>query len=95
MPDDQITTLWLGAFRYYCGRRTYAVSNFCAMLVRAWPVLPSTTRRLIQRDLEDEFARDDAAREMKDSNFRPLGDDCDRAQWGRVRALWTDGAAVA
>lgn len=30
MNDNETETLWLAAFRYYAGRRTYAVSDFCA-----------------------------------------------------------------
>lgn len=87
MTDDQMTTLWLGAFRYYCGRMTYAVSDFTDLLIRVWPSLPEYTRKLIQRDLEEEFQRDNHARAEK-CQYKPLGQDCDRAQWEQVRALW-------
>jgi hypothetical protein len=93
--DDDKITLWLGAFRYYCGRMTYAVGDFADILIREWSNLPSRVRYLIERDLEEEFRRDDASRElknMKDSDRvwnHPLGHDCDRAQWERVRKLWS------
>lgn len=32
MNDYDLTTLRLGAFRYYMGRRTYAVSDLCDLL---------------------------------------------------------------
>lgn len=82
-----MTTLWLGAFRYYCGRMTYAVSDFCSQLIGQWPALPEKTKVLIQRDLEAEFKRDDEAR-ADGQQWRPLGNDCDRQQWERVRQLW-------
>lgn len=88
MNDYQTTTLWLGAFRYYCGRMTYAVSDFCDLLIANWPMLPEATKKLIQRDLEEEFGRDDEARE-RHSDYLPLGNACDRMKWEQVRALWS------
>jgi hypothetical protein len=85
MTDDGKLTLWLGAFRYYCGRRTYAVSQFCDLLIAEWPSLPERTRKLVQNELDEDFARDDR---MRPSNYAPLGDACDRAERERVRALW-------
>jgi hypothetical protein len=87
MTEDQQTTLWLGSFRYYVGRMSYAVSDFCSLLIANWETLPERTRNLIKRDLEEAFKRDDEARE-DGREYLPLGHDCDRAQWMRVRALW-------
>jgi hypothetical protein len=86
MNNDDISFLWIGAFRYYCGRRSYAVSAFCEMLIREWPSLPEHTRSIIKRDLEEEFIIDDRARE--EGEFKTLGDDIDRSQWEEVRKLW-------
>lgn len=86
MTSDENLTLWLGAFRYYLGRMTYAVGDFCDLLRREWPNLPEHTRNLICTELEREFAKDDEAR--KHDRFRPLGHDCDRAEWAKVRAIW-------
>lgn len=94
MRDDEMTTLWLGATRYYLGRMTGAVGDFCGMLIRAWPALPEETKNIIQRDIEREFISDDAIRNefipSKEQNYRylPLGHDCDREHWERVRKLW-------
>lgn len=90
MNEYQMTTLWLGAFRYYVGRMTYAVSDFCDLLIATWPTLPERTRSLIQRDLAEAFQRDDEMRtdERCGAAYYPLGSDCDRQQWLRVRALW-------
>lgn len=87
MDEYKTTTLWLAAFRYYCGRMTYAVSDFCDLLISMWPTLPEKTKALIRRDLEEEFQRDDEARE-RGAEFRPLGHDCDRQKWEQVRSLW-------
>jgi hypothetical protein len=87
MNDQQLITLWLGSLRYYLGRQTYAVSDFCELLIQSWPTLPKALRSLIQRDIEGEFVRDDKARAMG-SGHLPLGMDCDRAEWNKVRALW-------
>ena len=68
--------VWIGAFRYYLGRRTYAVSEFVGELIASWSTLPSDTQKLIQRELEK------AVSESK------TGDDCDREDWEKVRALY-------
>ena len=79
----------IAAFRYCCGRQTDIVGDCVEWLIRIWPELKPETRALIQRDLEEEFARDDGVREFGIvRSFKPLGDDCDRAEWERVRALW-------
>lgn len=90
MTADEQTTLWLGAFRYYCGRMTYAVSDFCEMLVAAWPTLTPSLRNLIAGELEGEFRRDDEMRD-RGASYLPLGNQCDRESWERVRGLWKVG----
>lgn len=77
MSPNQATTIWYGALGYYLGRMTYAVGDFCALLIEHWPTLPPETQALIRRDVERAFAAD------------TLGMDCDRAEWARVRKLWT------
>lgn len=94
MNEFQMTTLWLAAFRYYCGRTSYAVSDFCDLLISMWPTLPERTQSLIRRDLEEVFVRDDEAR-SSGSEYKPLGHDCDRHAWERVRALWASIAEEA
>lgn len=44
-------TLWIGAFRYYLGRRTYAVHDFCLYLASVWPRLGQQTKRVIKTEL--------------------------------------------
>lgn len=77
----------VAAFRYCCGRASYIVGDCVEWLIRIWPELDQKTRDLIRRDLEEEFKRDDDQRANKE-RWYALGDDCDRAEWEQVRALW-------
>ena len=97
MNERDIGTLWIGATRYYLGRMTYAVSDFCEALRAEWARLPESVRGIIKRDIEAEFDRDDKYRTAHVgrppfSGCHPLGQDCDRRQWERVRELWKEGA---
>ncbi len=74
--------LWIGAFRYYLGRRTYAVSDFCAALIASWAALSSHLQRLIERELDEEIRRDTECR--RQGLGAVLGDTCDRKEWERV-----------
>lgn len=78
----------IAATRYCMGRNTYIVSDCCDWLIRIWPDLLPNTRAVIKRDVNDAFEDDDAAR-REQRNFRPLGWDCDRQEWDRVRKLWS------
>lgn len=86
--QEELITLWLGATRYYLGRKTYAVGIFVDLLIREWNFIGSKTRDLIQGDVERQFELDDLARERKE-NYFPLGDDCDRQEWEKLRKLWS------
>jgi len=79
--------LIISTTRYYLGRRTISVSDFTRRLAEMWSEIPEHTRRVLRRDIEREFERDDWARvEGKDMRF--LGDDCDRKSWEGVREAW-------
>lgn len=70
------------AFRYCCGRRTYVVSEFVEWAMRNWSNIDEKARKIIQRDLSEEIARDDEARrDSANRAWMPLGDDCDRKEW--------------
>jgi hypothetical protein len=88
LTPEQELTLYLGALRYYMGRMTYAVSDFCDLLIQVWPTLDVKTKSLIQRDLTAEFRRDDEQRKQG-TEYKALGMDQDRAQWLRVQQLWS------
>lgn len=91
MNDADKSTVWIGACRYYMGRMSYAVGNFCEALRREWPALPEHAKQIIKRDLEEEIKRDDQSRADGESSIythNPLGHDCDREEWLKVRALW-------
>jgi len=75
-PDFMV----IAAFRYCLGRRADIVSDCCEWLVTNWVYLQYGTRNAIQKELEEAFAT---------SKYRNmLGDDIEREQWERVRALW-------
>lgn len=63
MSDDEQLTLWIGSTRYHLGRMTYAVHDFCDLLIRQWGGLPQRVQWLIKRDVSEAFDRDDEARE--------------------------------
>ena len=77
----------VAAFRYSLGRMTYIVSDCAHWLCEQWPNIAENARKVIQRDLEEAFKRDDEAR-ADGQDYKPLGHDCDRAQWEKVRRLW-------
>ena len=77
----------IAAVRYCIGRMSYIVSDCTDWIIANWNDWPEITRNIIKRDLEEAFKSDDEARE-DDSAYFPLGMDCDRQQWERVRRLW-------
>ena len=85
------------AFRYCLGRMTYIVNECADWIISNWENFHPGTRVLIKRELEEAFIKDDDMRleqsSITDGAFArafylPLGQDCDRRQWERVRALW-------
>lgn len=74
----------IAAFRYCLGRQTYIVSACVDWLMDIWRDVTENARGVIRRDLLEEFERDDKAR-LSGSDFRPLGDNCDRAEWVKLR----------
>lgn len=83
----------IAAHRYCLGRMTYIVGDCADWLVAVWPELPESARKIIQRDTEEAFARDDEDR-TAGRNHKALGHDCDRKAWERVRGLWSHAAAA-
>lgn len=83
MNDDQLTDLWVGAFRYYCGRATIAVHSFCESLIEQWENIPRRAKFVIIRDLTASIDDDTKARKINDT-FLPLGMDMDRKKWLEV-----------
>lgn len=83
-PDQMMV---IAAFRYCLGRMTYIVEDCAKWIVANWDQFSDNTKFVIQRDLEEEFRRDDEARASL-STYKPLGQDCDRKQWERVRELY-------
>ena len=77
----------VAAFRYSLGRMTYIVGDCADWLIEQWPNIAERARNIIQRDLDEAFKRDDEYRADR-QDYKPLGHDCDRAQWEKVRRLW-------
>ena len=83
----------IAAVRYCLGRMTYITSDCSEWLLQQWPNIKPNARTVIRRDIDEAFARDDEARQAGDS-YKPLGWDCDRAVWQKVRELWAPNAKV-
>jgi hypothetical protein len=70
------------------------MSDVCAeWIVKMWSEFSEKNRAIIKRDLEQAFCDDDRHRAEGDT-FKPLGDDCDRRAWEKVRALWAKPGKV-
>lgn len=83
--DDLMAT---AAVRYCLGRSSYIVGDCVDWLLRYWDAFAPNTREVIRRDIDAAFVRDDKARAER-AEHKPLGMDMDRAEWERVRSLWT------
>ena len=83
------------AFRYCLGRQTYIVGACADWIISNWEKFPQNVKTLIEREVEEEFEKDDKER-MHNANatWLPLGHDCDRKEWERVRALWSPGKST-
>lgn len=89
--EYQLSDMVISTTRYYCGRCTGMVSTWCDWLIEWWPQLPEHVRNMVQKDIELEFERDDRIRKSSQDKAKyPLGHDCDRASWEKVRQLWRD-----
>jgi len=82
-PDDLV--FW--AFRYFLGRCTIHTCCFAKELAEAWRHLDKRVADMIKNELEKEFERDDIAR-AEGEQYKPLGWDCDRAAWEKVREAY-------
>lgn len=85
MNNDDKADLWIGAFRYYCGRQTIAVHSFTESLIKHWDDIPEGAQAIIRRDLDEAFAEDKRDRERVCEISYRLGHDCDRLAWEKVR----------
>ncbi len=80
LNDLEKQTLFIGAFRYYLGRCTYAVSDFTSLVEKHWLDLDKNTKRVVQKELDKELKQDQLDREQGEQ-FCRLGHDCDRKSW--------------
>lgn len=95
IADIDSRMIIVGAFRYYLGRMTISVSSFTNWLVQRWHNLDEGTQFIIAREIEEAFKADDDQRlRVKETGGNlssiglPLGWDCDRAAWARVRTMY-------
>jgi len=88
MNANQDITLWVGALRYYLGRQTYAVTDFCNLLIQEWGNISYASKTIIERDVEAEFKRYDEWLKYDTDWQSPLGGTCDVKAWESVRKLW-------
>lgn len=88
MNNDDLATLWIGAFRYYCGRMTISVHGFCDSLINEYDNIPEQAKGVIKRDLIEKFADDDRDR-AKNRDVKTLGHDMDRAKWLEVLGVFS------
>jgi len=72
----------------YCLGRTTYITGMCAdWLEENWGAFSERARQLIERNVEEAFQKDDESR-LTIGRWT-LGHDCDRAEWERVRNLWS------
>lgn len=88
MNLDTLNNLWIGAFRYYCGRETISVHAFCDDLINNYEQIPDQAKGVIKRDLLQAFEDDDRDRKRK-SDVKTLGHDMDRAKWLEVLGVFS------
>ena len=77
----------IAAVRYCLGRQSYIVGDCADWIVTNWATWPDSAKEIIRRDIDEAFERDLSAR--VNGWGRTLGMDMDRAEWERVRALWS------
>jgi hypothetical protein len=82
--EFDVQDLVMSSAAHYLGRRTANVSDFCDRLCRSWVCLPPPVQAFIRRIVDEAFERERHAR-----TTLPLGDQCDRESWDRVRSCWT------
>jgi hypothetical protein len=79
------------AVQYCLGRMTYIVRDCVDWLTANWDAFDSHTKKLIERDIEEAFTKDDYWRKTNPEQPNGfLGMDCDRAEWERARKLWEE-----
>jgi len=72
MNTTELDTIWIGAFRYYLGRTSYAVSDFCNLVIKEKAIIPPLTQDLMRQEI------------YKALDFGKAGQEQDRKCWERV-----------
>ncbi|MFW5872325.1 MAG: hypothetical protein ACOCUT_04385 [bacterium] len=89
--DEGASFLVFHSFRYFLGRMTASTADFAERLASAWPLIDKQYQDLIRKELERQFELDDKIRQKINPNTHyPLGMDCDRFAWEKVRMAYSD-----
>ena len=83
LTQQELDTLFLQSFRYCLGRTSYAVQDFCNMLLNHKNLLSDGVLKRLHKELQDAFVRDNCDREHR-FEVKTLGHDCDRHSWSLV-----------
>lgn len=70
------------------GSKTIGAMFFVREVEASWDKLPAPVRDYIQRVVDESFAFDDEKRATGQMEWLPLGMDCDRAEWEKLRKRW-------
>jgi hypothetical protein len=85
---DQLMVL--AALRHSLGGSKRFVGPCADWIVQMWPHFSGKTRRAIEKTLEDAFCWDERYQSYGGPSVQRIGDDAERAQWEKVRALWAE-----
>jgi hypothetical protein len=86
--SDTPSDLVFWSFRYFLGRTSIHTGRFARDLAKAWPHIDPLMQFSIERELDEEFRRDDEARRLL-SRHKPLGRDCEREAWQLVKDAYS------
>jgi hypothetical protein len=86
-PWGEDDLMVLATFQYCVGQHSYIVRECVDWLFANWSEFGDAAKELIKKELEELFDKDDLYR-YGGGGYKALGDNCDRLEWERVRALW-------
>jgi hypothetical protein len=94
MNELQESILWIGAFKYYCGRSGQGTAMFVELVIQSWHGLSLHTRYNLSRDLVRSINDDDTSRSFLEKTIHPLGTLSDRQLWLQLLDLANDDAEL-
>lgn len=78
--ETDLHILIVSAFRYALGRQSYVPSMFGGFIRQQWDLIPSNTKNLLIRELEEAVKENDETYDAS-SFSNKLGLDCDIHTW--------------